>query len=282
MKKFGMLLAGLTLCLSTFAKDVENKKYNKIVVLDPAVVETIYMLGGESSIAAIADTAMSPVWPFDKTKALPKVGAVNKPSFEQIISFEPDLVVVGAMSTSVIPNLEAKGISYIEPDGTTFENILDNIKRYGIYTGQEAKAEELYNHYVTKLEDVKKEISEKPLNRKGAILYSTSPLMAFNSKSLPGQIFNTLGIKNIADNLPGGKPILSTEYIITQNPDLILGAMSIKSKDDILNSTPIMKDTAAAKRGDIFILDSSKMLRPTPRVIDALVDLYQELKVEKN
>ncbi|MGL5100171.1 MAG: ABC transporter substrate-binding protein, partial [Fusobacteriaceae bacterium] len=128
---------------------------------------------------------------------------------------------------------------------------------------------------------LKEKISEKPLDIKGAFLYSTSPMMVFSSNSLPGEIFATLGIKNIADGLPGGRPILSPEFLISQNPDLLVGSMGISSPQDILNSNPFVKDTKAGKKGNIHILDSRKILRATPRIIDALEDLYGELSNAK-
>ncbi|MBC2854886.1 ABC transporter substrate-binding protein, partial [Cetobacterium sp. 2A] len=77
---------------------VQNKKYEKILVLDPAVVESFYLIEGEKSIVAIADTAKSPIWPVEKTKNLPKAGTIMKPSVEQVLSFEPDLVILNSMS----------------------------------------------------------------------------------------------------------------------------------------------------------------------------------------
>ncbi|MBC2855215.1 ABC transporter substrate-binding protein [Cetobacterium sp. 2A] len=162
-------------------------------------------------------------------------------------------------------------------EGKSLDSILENLTVYGSLTGQTKKAEEVSRIYRTKLENIKEKISKKPLNKKGAFLFSTSPMMVFNSESLPGQIFEILGIENISKGLPGGRPIVSPEYLIAQNPDLLVGSMAISNKDDILNSNPFVKQTKAAKNGSILIVDSNKILRATPRVIDALEDLYAEL-----
>ena len=53
--------------------------------------------------------------------------------------------------------------------------------------------------------------------------------------------------------------------------------MAIKNKNDILNSNPVVKQTKAGQKGNIMIIESDKILRGTPRVIDALEELYQEL-----
>ena len=43
--------------IDNYGNSIEQREYRKIVVLDPAVVETFYMLGGESKITAIGKTA---------------------------------------------------------------------------------------------------------------------------------------------------------------------------------------------------------------------------------
>lgn len=256
---------------------VQNKKYEKILVLDPAVVESFYLIEGEKSIVAIADTAKSPIWPVEKTKNLPKAGTIMKPSVEQVLSFEPDLVILNSMSEGFGEILKSRSIKFLVNEGKSLDSILENLTVYGSLTGQTKKAEEVSRVYRTKLENIKEKISKKPLNKKGAFLFSTSPMMVFNSESLPGQIFEILGIENISKGLPGGRPIVSPEYLIAQNPDLLVGSMAISNKDDILNSNPFVKQTKAAKNGSILIVDSNKILRATPRVIDALEDLYMEL-----
>lgn len=256
---------------------VQNKKYEKILVLDPAVVESFYLIEGEKSIVAIADTAKSPIWPVEKTKNLPKAGTIMKPSVEQVLSFEPDLVILNSMSEGFGEILKSRNIKFLVNEGKSLDSILENLTVYGSLTGQTKKAEEVSRVYRTKLENIKEKISKKPLNKKGAFLFSTSPMMVFNSESLPGQIFEILGIENISKGLPGGRPIVSPEYLIAQNPDLLVGSMAISNKDDILNSNPFVKQTKAAKNGSILIVDSNKILRATPRVIDALEDLYMEL-----
>ncbi|MGL6066218.1 MAG: ABC transporter substrate-binding protein [Cetobacterium sp.] len=256
---------------------VEQKEYKKVLILDPAAVESFYLIGGEKNIVAIADTAKNPIWPKEKTKDLPKAGTIMKPSIEQVLSFTPDLVILNTMSESFGESLKVRKLNFIINEANSFDQILENLEVYGVITGKQKNSENLIAHYKTKIEEINSNIKNKPLNLKGAFLFSTSPMMVFTANSLPGQIFEILGIENIAKGLPGGRPILSPEFLLTQNPDILVGSMAIKSKDDILNSNPIVKRTKAGKNQNIMIIDSDKILRGTPRVIDALEELYKEL-----
>ena len=168
----------------------------------------------------------------------------------------------------LIFDIETDGESYDEMDETTREILTKWIK-------ESCENEEEYER---KLKKIKADILKNPLNMKGIFLYSTNPIMAFNSTSLSGQILEVIGVKNIAADLSADKPILSAEYILQQNPDFIIGAMSITSPQQIKDASPLIKSTSAAKKDKIFLIDSSKILRPSPRIVDEIENLYLELK----
>lgn len=256
---------------------IAKKEYKKVLILDPAAVEAFYLIGGENNIVAIADTAKNPIWPQEKTKDLPRAGTIMKPSVEQVLMYSPDLVILNTMSESFGESLKARKLNFIINEANSFEQILNNLEIYGVITGKEENTDRLIDSYNLKLKMIKEKIAEKPLKIKGGFLFSTSPMMVFSPNSLPGQIFDTLGIENIAKGLPGGRPILSPEFLLVENPDILVGSMAIKNKNDILNSNPVVKQTKAGQKGNIMIIESDKILRGTPRVIDALEELYKEL-----
>lgn len=256
---------------------IAKKEYKKVLILDPAAVEAFYLIGGENNIVAIADTAKNPIWPQEKTKDLPKAGTIMKSSVEQVLMYSPDLVILNTMSESFGESLKARKLNFIINEANSFEQILNNLEIYGVITGKEENTDRLIDSYNLKLKMIKEKIAEKPLKIKGGFLFSTSPMMVFSPNSLPGQIFDTLGIENIAKGLPGGRPILSPEFLLAENPDILVGSMAIKNKNDILNSNPVVKQTKAGQKGNIMIIESDKILRGTPRVIDALEELYKEL-----
>lgn len=291
MKKILTFLATLLLGLNTMALEVvgdkivdhmgnsvENKKYTNIVIIEPAVVEIMYMLGAEDSIAAIASTARSPIWPMEKTKDLASVGNLLKPSIEQVLSYTPDLVILNPMSTSFAETLKTYGLPFIVNEASSLEQIFKTTEVMGVITGNEDRAKDVVEKKKETLDNIAISLEKKPLNMKGAILFSTSPMMAFTDKSLPGEILETLGVENITKGLPGGRPIISPEYLVEVNPDVLIGSMAISKKEDILNSNPFVAHTNAGKNGNFLIADSTKILRGTPRLIDALEELYKDLE----
>ena len=263
--------------------NVEIKNYEKIVIADPAIVETFYMLGGEKKIIGIATSARSKIWPEEKTNKLNSVGNIAKPSFEKIIELEPDLVIVNKMSSGVSLSLKKLGIPVLEDDvSENIDNILKSIKIFGKLLNKEEKANLLYKNSLEKLGNIKNLKKEDNKKIKGLVLFSSSPMMAFNGESLPGQILELIGVENIAKNLIGSRPIVSSEYLLEENPDILMGAMSFRSKKQILDSNPIILKTKAGIKNNIFIVDSSEILRGSPRIFDTINNLYKEVQKCQN
>jgi len=258
---------------------IEIKNYEKIVIADPAIVETFYMLDAEEKIIGIATSARSKIWPEEKTNKLNSVGNITKPSFEKIIELEPDLVIVNRMSSGVSLSLKKLGIPVLEDDvSENIDNILKSIKIFGKLLNKEEKANLLYKNSLKKLENIKNLKKGDNKKIKGLILFSSSPMMAFNGESLPGQVLELIGVENIAKNLIGSRPIVSSEHLLKENPDILMGAMSFRSKKQILDSNPIILKTKAGIKNNIFVVDSSEILRGSPRIFNTINNLYKEVQ----
>lgn len=260
----------------TAGNAVPLAEYKRIVVASPGAVETLYLIGGESRIAAIADSTGG-TWPQDKTSLLPSVGNVARPSQEAIIALSPDLVILSAMSVQLSKDLAGRGYKTLVHGAATLDDIMAATLILGSLTGRDAEAQALVNERKAALERVSALARENPVKLKGAFLYSANPVMAFTDDSLPGEILDILGVENIAAGLDAARPILSSETLIAENPDFLFGAMSISKIEDILGSdSPILK-TRAGKEKNIRIVPSSLFLRPSPRVVESILDLQAQL-----
>ena len=270
------------MAVDSFGNSVPLKEYNKIIAADPSAVEIFYLIGGENKISAVAKTKINKIYPEEKTKLLESVGSITRPSIEKIISLNPDLVILnpmGAVKTAEL--LKKYNIPYFIDRSVTFDEIFLKTKIYGIFTGQEKNAEKLIEDKKNKLLKIKNEIEDK--NLKGVILYSSSPLISFSKETIPSEIMEILKIKNIADSFPHGKKgIISPEIMLTENPDIIIGTMKIHSAEDIVKANEFLKYSKAYKNNNIYVFESEKILRATPRIADGIEEIYEVVKnVEK-
>lgn len=270
------------MAVDSFGNSVPLKEYNKIIAADPSAVEIFYLIGGEDKISAVAKTKINKIYPEEKTKLLESVGSITRPSIEKIILLNPDLVILnpmGAVKTAEL--LKKYNIPYFIDRSVTFDEIFLKTKIYGIFTGQEKNAEKLIEDKKNKLLKIKNEIEDK--NLKGVILYSSSPLISFSKETIPSEIMEILKIKNIADSFPHGKKgIISPDVMLTENPDIIIGTMKIHSAEDIVKANEFLKYSKAYKNNNIYVFESEKILRATPRIADGIEEIYEVVKnVEK-
>ena len=295
MKKIFSLVFFILFTVSSFAIKVENnqiiddygnkieaKEYKKIIVTDPGVIEILFKIGGEKSIVAIGKTSRSKIYPYDKVDELVSIGNISNLNLEKVVEYKPDLIVVSSMMLRNVDAVKKMGYNIIVSNASSLDGILDTISVTGVISGKKEEAEKLRKECLIKLERIEKENSKKTSKLKGAILFSTSPMIAFSEDSIPGDVLKHLGVINIAANVPGQRPILSPEYILKENPDFLAGAMSLDNPKQIIEASNVIPKTKAGKNNNIFILDSSVILRSSYRIFDEMEVLKEKLNKIEN
>ena len=251
------------------AKKGENKEYNRIIVLDPATVEMIYMLGAEDKIVGVANLERSKVWPEEKVAKLESVGTFIKPSLEKIIALKPDLVITSALTGEELNNgLKSNNIETKRVQANSIEEIFTNFLEVAKMLGKENEANKIIAEKKAKLEEIKKIATG---NKKGLFVMSASPLMVFGNDNLPNDIMKLLNIKNIAENQKGRNPIVTPEFIMKENPDIIITLLPNPSQ--IVATNPQLKNVNAIKNSKFIVVNSSQILRGSPRTIDQIEEI---------
>lgn len=272
-----LLVFTLSSCLKKQNNEVNDKgekKYNRVVILDPAVIEMFYLLEAEDKIVGIANMERSKIWPEEKVKTLESVGTFSKPSLEKIISLKPDLVITSFHTTEELNNgLKSNGIETKQYRANSIESIFKNYEEVAKIVEKENIAKKHIEEKNKKINEIKEILKEE---KKGLFILSANPLMAFGNNTLPNDILKLLNIKNIATSLEGASPVVTPEYIIKENPEIILTLL--KNPDEIEKANPNLKDVDAIKNKKVIVLDSSQVLRGSPKTIDHIIDVYEKIK----
>ena len=246
-----------------------NKQYNRIVVLDPATVEMIYMLEAEDKIVGVANLERSKVWPEEKVAKLESVGTFIKPSLEKIITLKPDLVITSALTGEELNNgLKSNNIEAKRVQANSIEEIFTNFLEVAKMLGKENEANKIIAEKKAKLEEIKKIATG---NKKGLFVMSVSPFMVFGNDNLPNDIMKLLNIKNIVENQKGRNPIVTPEFIMKENPDIIITLLPNPSQ--IVATNPQLKNVNAIKNSKFIVVNSSQILRGSPRTIDQIEEI---------
>ncbi|MDR3160491.1 MAG: ABC transporter substrate-binding protein [Spirochaetaceae bacterium] len=252
-------------------------RYRRIVVLSAGAVETLYLIGAQEAILAIPQYR-EPVWPEEQTVLLPTVGSQARPNREVIVSLEPDLIIGNTMTGSVVEEFSRRRYPAIVHGAYNMEDIFNSALLMGRLTGREEESQSLVAEKRAKLAAIRAELGEQPLRLKGAFLYAANPIMAFSGATLAGEILRILGTTNIAEDLDAAQPILSPEYLLASNPDFLFGALSLTDPAEVLAADPAIPQTRAGRKMHIRIVPSALFLRSSPRMVENLLELFEEVK----
>lgn len=268
MKKIFMVLTlSIAFCIAS----------PKLVVLDPASIEIIYLIGGEKNIIGISNLESSKIYPEDKTSKLPSVGTFSHPSLEKIISLKPDIVILSAYSLNLKDKLESFKIKTLSFETKNLEDIAKNTLALGELLDLKDNAKKVVAEYNSKLEYFK----QNPISLKGVFIYSENPLMVFGKDTLPSSVLEIMGIKNIAGDVLGNQVGINQEFILKQNPEIILFGLRVTNEDELIKADPLLKNTNAYKNKRIFFIPLHSLLRGTPRIIEQISKVYAELSKSK-
>lgn len=290
MKKILVLIGTLFLGIVSFPLEIKNgkiiddygnsipaKEYKKIIVTDPGAIEILCEIEAEKSIQAIGKTFKSEIYPKGKTDKLEVIGDIVNLNIEKVVKYKPDLIIVNPMMIKASQALKHLKYDVVVTGPSDFKGILNTIEALGLISGKVKNAKKLKNKSFKKLEKIK-EYSKKLKGIKGIIIYSASPLSAYNENSLAGEVLKYLGVINIAQNIKGKRPILSGKFILKENPDFIACSISLRNPNQILEANNIIELTKAGKENNIFILEAPLMMRNTFRVFDETEKLRKNLE----
>ena len=193
----------------------------RILSLSPTGTEMLFAIGaGDQVIAVDSFSYYPPEAPVTDLSAF-------EPNVEAIAEYEPDLVVYDFDPGDLASGLEALGIPTISvPAAATFDDIYAEITALGDVTGQVEGAADLVAQMQA---DIAAAVEAHDADAGELTFYHEIDTTYFSltSQTFAGQIYSLFGLVNIADAQDEdfsafGYPQLSEEYIIDQDPDLIL------------------------------------------------------------
>jgi iron complex transport system substrate-binding protein len=249
-----------------------EKKPERVAVLSGTFLNMWYALGGTSICRTDLRTAMMDEEYIAEIESLPSVGAVYNANVEAIIEQKPDLIITQTgVQSNIYKTLRETGFDIIALHMRTYTDVIDHLEAFGALLGNEEGAE----YFISQMKAGKKAIIDQlPENSKRVvILYVTSSSLAVKlDNSIAGDIATILGIENIASDLPpdtlGSETTpLDIEYIVEQNPDVVLVTSMISSNSEARHSmneefstNPAWAGIEAIEKGNVVYLPQEYFL----------------------
>ena len=264
----------LALLVSMCSSPAQESEDIKIISLSTTHTEIIQSLEAQDTLIAV-DAFSEVDFPVERIDAYTVTA-------EELAPLNPDMVIVAFDFNGIVDGLESQEINYVLlPPAKNFEDVYSQISTIGEIVNKKGEAS-------SKVRDMKLEINRilDDANYENVSVYHeigySYGIYSVNSDSLIGEIYNELGIVNIAnseeDPFGSGYPALSEEMVIESNPDyIVVGHSDYLNKD--LSIREGWGNISAVENSNVYFLDdtlASNWGTTTVQLVEELSTTFEE------
>ncbi len=217
----------------TFSQPVE-----RVIVLSSDAAEAVVLLGAADKVVGVSDTVARKGYYFPTIAKKQSIGKWNQPDYEMIgeiakggkETITPDIMVIGYSypeKSYGIPGIE-KGLAPfqdIKSVGLDFykpENMTREVEILGEILGKEDAAKDYISWYNDKISKVQAAVQSESKPKVYAEWSTSGDLSTLGSGSGFDQVLSVTNGYNIANELSDSYPKIGWEWVVSQNPDVIL------------------------------------------------------------
>lgn len=245
-----------------------EKRPGAIISLSSTATEMLFDIGAGPQLIAVDDQSNYPAG-----APMTDLSGVT-PNLEAILSLEPDLVVIFFDPGDLIAGLETVGVPVLSYGAAlTIDDVYRQIDALGMATGNLAGAAASNSAIAAGLEAA---VTASGDDGEGVTYYHeiSSDFYTATSSTFFGEIYALFGMVNIADSADAdgsafGYPQISSEYIVTSNPDIIFLANVLYGESaETVAERPGWDVMTAVQSGQIAEVDSDVASRGGPRIVE--------------
>jgi iron complex transport system substrate-binding protein len=256
--------------LSAAAPHSTPKKhtYHRIISLSPTVTEDLFAIGAGKQVVAVDQDSNYP-------RRAPRTSLSGyTPNSEAIANYHPDLVLISYNPQNFASQLRGLGIKVVMiPAAKNLAVAYAEMLRIGRLTGHGPGAHKVVAWMQKRLQEI---VASVPPVRRHLRVYHELDQTYFSatSKTFIGSIYKLFGFKDIADAAGASAgtdyPQLSAEYIVQQNPQIIVLADTrcCGQSEATVASRPGWGGIAAVVRHRVVGVDDDIASRWGPRIVE--------------
>jgi len=248
--------------------DVENP--DRVVALNSSVLEVMYELGLEERVVGTDNSGLYP------ENDLPKVGHPYNYGVEGVISLSPDLVISAQenMKPETAAQLRDAGIPVLVLSHSGeggMEALYTRIGQIATVFEVEDRGEELVNRIRSDLDALQSELTQIPEDERLEVMFIYSHSLGDSTiyggeDTGPGVLIELAGADDAADFIDGAHVTISSEALVTANPDVIImmqrGLDAIGGVSGYLQLPGVSLTTAGHNEAIYTVDDSVRWIGP--------------------
>ncbi len=261
--------AGITITDMTGREITLDEPATRIVALSAADCEILYYIGGGDALVGRGEFCDYPAEVMD----IPAVQSGNETNIEQIISLEPQVLLMSSMAQTEeqVEALEAAGIKVVVSDAQDIEGVYTSIEMIGKLMGKEDNAQDVIDDMKSTFEELKANAGDGTKS----VYFEVSPLeyglWTAGKGTFMNEIAEMIGLKNAFEDVDGWAEV-SEEQVIERNPDYIVTITMYfgegPTPEEEIMGRPGWENVTAVKNAAILNLPNNELSRPVPRLAD--------------
>ena len=242
----------LALLVSMCSTPAQESQDVKIISLSTTHTEIIQSLEAQDTLIAV-DAFSEVDFPVQKIDAYTVTA-------EELSPLNPDMVIVAFDFNGIVEGLESQEINYVLlPPAKNFEDVYSQILTIGEIVNKKGAASSKVRDMKIEINRILDDANYDDVSVYHEIGYSYG-IYSVNSDSLIGEIYNALGVINIAnseeDPFGSGYPALSEEMVIESNPEyIVVGHSDYLNKD--LSIREGWGNISAVENSNVYFLDDT-------------------------
>lgn len=283
MKRFASALLALACCASHAAITVQDDAGNSVVLARPAqrvismaphITELLFAAGGGERVVGAMNYSDYP----EAAKRVPLVGSDAQIDLERVLALRPDLLVVWQSGNTArqLAQLKSLNIPIFYSEPKKLDDVATSLTRLGQLMGTEAAAQTAARDYRQKIASLTATYAQRPQVR---VFYQIweKPVFTLNGEHIVSDALRICGGSNVFAGLKVVAPSVSTEAVLKENPEALVGGEQHDGRGGI-NIWKPYKGMLAVRRDNLFMLDSELLVRATPRIADGIAALCEKLE----
>jgi iron complex transport system substrate-binding protein len=197
----------------------------RVVVCHAMFAEVLRSLRAEDRIVGIPSYMADYVVFYPELSKLPKIGGASTPDSEAIVSLNPDIVIVYGTWAENLENDLKNVAPVVRLTYRPFSTTEKDITTLGYIVGKMKEAEELIQFFEQPLSTVQENVSVLSEDEKPRVYSEYTDYRTHAKGSGLHDVLIMAGGINIASDIttdPSGVPFIDPEWVIAQNPDIIV------------------------------------------------------------
>lgn len=260
----------------------QGERPQRIVAVVPAVTEMLFAIGAGPQVVGVSSFARYPAL----VESLPRVGALVDPDVEQILSLEPDLVVLYSSQTDAIEQMSRAGINVLPYSHGGIRDVTEMLRELGRRTGQADKAHAVVSSIESMLTAVAVRVSSRAKPRV-LLVIGRDPDTIRNVYASGGigflhEMITAAGGENVFAHINREAVQPTSEGILGIAPEVIVevraeGMLSPDKVSEQRNVWQRLSSIPAVRRRRVYFLTGNDLIMPGPRLAQATERLARVL-----